>query len=229
MSKDRQSWVAKVTFPASKDKVTLCTWMVTVPCWSWKKKSLSWSRKTKSRSRMSRSRKTKSRSRKSRSWMAKVERQSHEVECPKSRSRKSQSWKTLQISPPMSFRLIHSPLFFIFIFTFVNRFSSRSRSRPRSRPFNCRQKVLECSIRLSPKGAEDSFRRPLDCPLDVVVDQNQVRALSTSAQFLLPSLSFFSIFYLLLAISFTQIFWWCLVDLSYLCHDNIVQSLSLLT
>ena len=75
----------------------------------------------------------------------------------------------------MSFRLIHSPLFFIFIFTFVNRFSSRSRSRPRSRPFNCRQKMIECSIRLSPKGAEDSFRRPLDCRLDVVVDQNQVR------------------------------------------------------
>ena len=35
--------------------------------------------------------------------------------------------------------------------------------------------VLECSFRLSPKGAEDSFRRPLDCLLDVVVDQNQVR------------------------------------------------------
>ena len=40
---------------------------------------------------------------------------------------------------------------------------------------DCRQKVvLECSFRLSPKGAEDSFWRPLDCCLDVV-DHNQVR------------------------------------------------------
>ena len=37
--------------------------------------------------------------------------------------------------------------------------------------------MLECSFRLSPKGAEDSFRRPLDCLLDIVVDQNQVRGL----------------------------------------------------
>ena len=43
------------------------------------------------------------------------------------------------------------------------------------RPLDYRRKVLECSIRLSPKGAEDSFRRLLDCRLDVVVDQNQVR------------------------------------------------------
>ena len=72
---------------------------------------------------------------------------------------------------PMIFCLFRSPLLFLLCF-FTLCFSVVIPWFDvcwRWLKLDCRQKVvLECSFRLSPKGAEDSFRRPLDCRLDVV-------------------------------------------------------------